>query len=179
MQCTNCQFQNMPGTDVCGRCGTSLALRSAAIDVHPPRARALTKRLRRALPVRRAYVTVRDNLAAARREGADQNTSLSPGLILRMALPAWPQFYLGLRRRGHIFLWSFIAALIPGILFFGSNSGLVLLGFAFSIHSSSALDVIMYTFPNAGFRDRMARSMLISVLLALVIYWPIALMFVE
>src|SRR5919204_650375 len=47
MQCPSCRFQNMPGVEVCGRCGSSLRLATAVVDVHPPRARAWQKRVRR------------------------------------------------------------------------------------------------------------------------------------
>ena len=53
MQCSNCQFQNMPGVQTCGRCGASLQLASLAIDVHPPRASRAAKRWRRWFPIAR------------------------------------------------------------------------------------------------------------------------------
>ena len=59
MQCLSCRFENMPGLTVCGRCGSVLDVRGAAIDVHPTRASA-GKRLHRWLPMRR-YYQARDN----------------------------------------------------------------------------------------------------------------------
>ena len=60
MQCSSCRFENMPGVDVCGRCGSSLRLATAVLDVHPPRARPWAKRLRRYLPLHAASARLRD-----------------------------------------------------------------------------------------------------------------------
>jgi hypothetical protein len=175
MQCSSCRFQNMPGTEVCGRCGTSLGIATAVIDVHPPRAKPLTKRLRRRLPVRRAMYGVRGALgetataAAARRVSA----ALPPGPVLaRMPLPGWAHFYTGRRARGHAFVWCFLACLLPGLLLWGSGWGSVFVGLAFSVHSSAALDVINLAFPRFGFREVMSRSVAVTLVLGVAVYWP-------
>src|SRR5947209_16589193 len=99
MKCVNCQFQNMPGSTVCGRCGTALGLATAtAIDVHPPRAGRWRKRVREALPVRRAYFGLRDAAERAR-----VSRLAAPGgdvaFLLRLTVPAWPQFAAAQRLR--------------------------------------------------------------------------------
>src|SRR5215213_6505561 len=38
MQCSSCGFENMPGSEACARCASSLSLATAVMDVHPPRA---------------------------------------------------------------------------------------------------------------------------------------------
>ena len=72
MQCSNCQFQNMPGVQTCGRCGASLQLASLAIDVHPPRAGRAAKRWRRWFPVDQVLEPLprRGCRPAGRQEGA-------------------------------------------------------------------------------------------------------------
>src|SRR4051812_25378422 len=121
MQCRNCQFQNMPGVAVCGRCSTSLSL-GAEIDVNPPRAGGATLAMRRvfsshALRVRwrdrcdailamlRGHAIARTPLerwAAARaraerlEEGMPAHVT-SGGLIVRAAVAGWPQWYAGQR----------------------------------------------------------------------------------
>ena len=174
MQCTNCQFQNMPGTEACGRCGTSLRLATAVIDVHPPRAGRVAKRVRRGVPVRRMFYGLRDAAeSAGATPAAIELARVFPlGLFARLAVPGWSHFYLGLRWRGHLFLWLFLAMLLPGLLLLGTLTGGILIGLAFGVHSTAALDVVTRTFTDAGLRDRMARSMLVSMFLAVLLYVP-------
>jgi hypothetical protein len=165
----------MPGTDVCGRCGTSMGIATAVIDVHPPRARPLTKRLRRRLPIHRAAYAARDAFAHAGTAAAARRIALSfppSPVFLRLIVPGWSHLYTGQRVRGHLFLWSFLACLLPGLLLWGSGWGSIWLGLAFSVHSSAALDVVMQTFADCGMRDRIARSIAVSVLVGVVVYWP-------
>lgn len=175
MQCSSCRFHNMPGTEVCGRCGTSLGIATAVIDVHPPRAKPLAKRLRRRVPVRRTLYGVRDALAETGTAAAARRVSaaLPPGpVLLRMALPGWAHFHAGRRARGHAFVWCFLACLLPGLLLWGTGWGSFFLGLAFSVHSSAALDAVNLTFAGRGFRELMSRSVAITVVLGLAVYWP-------
>ena len=55
MQCPNCQFENMPGSEICPRCGSTLRLSAAVMSLHPPRAQPWAKAVRRAFPFGRAY----------------------------------------------------------------------------------------------------------------------------
>jgi signal peptidase I len=172
MQCVNCQFQNMPGSAVCGRCGTSLGLAATtSIDVHPPRAGRWRKRVRQALPVRRAYFGMRDAAERAR-----STRVATPGcesaFLLRLAVPAWPQFHAGQRLRGHLVLWSFLACVLSGLLLLGTTAGSVLLGLAFSVHTTGALDAVMLNFADCGTRDRWARAFLLSAAIGTAVYLP-------
>src|SRR4051812_12976476 len=72
MQCSSCGFENMPGSDACGRCGSSLRLATMVMDVQPPRAGKITKKLRRVLPVSKAKYAMRDRCAAAVERAPDQ-----------------------------------------------------------------------------------------------------------
>ena len=45
----------MPGLESCGRCGTSLPLGTATIDINPPRASRTAKRVRKVVPRRLLY----------------------------------------------------------------------------------------------------------------------------
>lgn len=172
MQCTNCQFQNMPGSEICGRCGTSLMLSTATLDVHPPRAGAVTKRFRNAVPVTRAYhgaVRAMADLGAVR-----QVMPTIAGLpqILRSIVPGWAHFHADLRWLGHAFLWGFLVFFIPGMLHFGSSTGSILLGLAFSVHSTAVLDIVMRSYNYVSFTERMSCSVAVTILLALLIYYP-------
>jgi type IV secretory pathway protease TraF len=181
MQCRNCRFQNMPGSDVCGRCGTSLGLATAVMDVHPPRAGRLAKRFRRVLPRGRAYyearhalIQTRNGAAAAARRVAPDVPRLPPAPVcLRLVIPGWSHFYLGQRWRGRFALWGWLIFLVPGLFWFGTTAGSILLGLAFSVHSSAALDIVSRTLPaDVGLRQRMAHSIAVSLVIGVALYWP-------
>src|SRR6185369_10691777 len=137
MQCVTCGFENMPGSDACGRCGTSLRLATAVMDVQPPRAGKFRKNLRRVLPARKMYYSVRDQAGAVpvpRMPHLPDTVMPSINwvgdvppwpLTLRMVIPGWSHFYAGKRARGHLFLWGFLACLLPGLLLMGTPWGAV------------------------------------------------------
>lgn len=169
----------MPGSGVCGRCSTSLGLATAVMDVHPPRASATIKRLRRTLPARKVFFHARDVLqtdAIAVRARYARTHLLPFPVFARLIVPGWSHFFLNQRLRGHLFLWGTVACLIPAFAIFGSTWGAIWMGMAFSVHSSAALDVVMLTFADAGPRDRIARSIIVSVLLWGCVYWPAGLL---
>src|SRR4051812_34631746 len=114
MQCASCQFENMPGSDLCGRCGTSLRLSAATIDVHPPRAARWTKRVRRItprIPARTHGIeslrTITARTRAALGVRLNDDTRVVP-LLLRLPIPGWPQLYSGSRILGRIFLYAWL-----------------------------------------------------------------------
>jgi hypothetical protein len=186
MQCPNCNFFNMPGSTACGRCGTSLTIGGAggggggvAIDVAPPRAGRVSLRLRRMVPLRRTYYQARDALASTRPPKVVRKAApyLPPfPVFVRLIFPGWSHFYLRQRLRGHLFLWGFVACLLLMLLNFGTMWGGIWLGMAFSVHSSAALDVVTQTFADAGLRDRMVRSIALSVVLWFGVYYPAGLL---
>ncbi|HEY2588918.1 MAG TPA: S26 family signal peptidase [Tepidisphaeraceae bacterium] len=169
----------MPGTDLCGRCGTSLRIATAVIDVQPPRAGRLSKRIRRVMPRRPSgYYDARDAMLQARDEFTGRVVSAVPRLppapvVWRLVIPGWSYFYLGQRGRGHLALWGWLAFLLPGLFFFGTTLGSILLGLAFSVHSSAALDIVSRTMqPAEGVVRQMIRGMGVSIVLFVAVYWP-------
>jgi signal peptidase I len=175
MECSNCQFQNMPGVQNCGRCGASLQLASLAIDVHPPRASSAAKRWRRWFPTVVYWYRIR--AAAGRalpfKRWSDLAPDLpAPGLLLRTVIPGWAQRHMGRARRGRWMFWCYVAALLSGLLFAGTALGLILLGLAVSVHAASILDILA-----AGvvtFKRRLAYSGVALFLLVLVLYYPVS-----
>src|SRR3954466_2168426 len=100
MQCPSCAFENIPGQASCGRCGTRLDLRTADIDITPPRAGKGSKALRAVVP-RKGFYRVRDELSDAVRRTADHLEQDSfiplpePGLAVRLLVPGWAHAHQG------------------------------------------------------------------------------------
>lgn len=182
MQCSSCRFENMPGADVCGRCGTSLRIGTMVMDVRPPRAGKFAKGLRRVVPVRQVYYGVRDGAeaigvtASARRvrELADEGTAQTPPwpLLWRVIVPGWSQIYQGKTTRGRWYLGAFLAVLVPGLLLLGTTWGSILLGLAFSVHTSAAFDVFQQYRPETGMAGMMMRSVWVMLAVWMFIYLP-------
>ncbi len=176
MQCVNCHFQNMPGVDVCGRCGSSLRLATAVIDVHPPRARPWQKRLRRLWPGRPLSAQTRDAGAVLRERvlvaAGDWRVPLPPGpVLIRLLAPGWAHFSLGQFRRGRWFLGVYLALLLLGLFFWGTFPGSLLLGLAFSTHASAVLDVL-FQCPGT-YASRCASWLVTAATLGLLVYAPV------
>jgi hypothetical protein len=173
MQCSNCQFENMPGVESCGRCGGSLNLAAAAINVLPPRAGRWSKRMHRFAPITFRLRQWRFQIvnAMASSLGAVTLPRPAPGVFWRMIVPGWPQIHCGQVTRGRVFLYAYLAALIPGMLFTGTLFGSLLLGLAISVHASSVLDVVMSA--TSDLATRILYSLVCFLALAAMIYWPV------
>jgi hypothetical protein len=148
MQCVNCDFENMPGTPTCVRCGASLAISAAAISVNPPRARPWMKLLRRWLPVRRAYFAARDDLyaywirwALAEITRPVEVADMTPGFALRCAIPGWGHWFVGNRLRGALFAVVYWPTFLFALVAFGSTEGAVALGLTFAVHGATVVDL--------------------------------------
>ncbi len=143
MQCCNCRFENMPGVAHCGRCGASLRLATAVIDVHPPRAGALRKRLQGALPGRRAAGRL-SNAVRDLMRGVWNRVELPHSLLWPLPwilIPGWPQWSIGQRARGTLFLTVWLLCNLCGLLFFGGPLGNLLLGLGLACHAGSIIDL--------------------------------------
>lgn len=175
MQCPNCKFFNLPGSEICGRCASPLGLATAAIAVMPPRATPMQKRLRRMLPVRRIYSQMSETAVASGlvRHAPDGSQLL---FYLWCAIPGWPHFARRQMVRGHLFLWGFLLFLFTGLLLMGSWIGSVLIGLAFSVHSSAIADLINQRFNPATVRERMMIGLAVSAVLFAAVYWPMAIL---
>ena len=177
MQCRNCQFENLPGSSECGRCGSSLRLSTTVIDVHPPRARPWVKSLRRLFPLQRGFFRLRDGLTAAAggvvgawNEHRPMTAMPVPEVLLRLIVPGWAHSYLGLTWRARFFFIAFAVLVILSILFWGSTLGSVFLGLAFSIHASATIDIILQSGTELG--TRLLCGFFVAIFLGLV-YYPV------
>ena len=180
MQCANCHFENMPGVDACGRCGASLRLAAAAINVHPPRAGPWAKRWRPLIPwLRRHWFNFRRSslpdvpeIDWSRWTGTFPDAPVA-AVLVRMLVPGWPQRYFGRVRRGQVMFWVYLAALLLGLVFAGTTSGATLLGLALAVHAASILDVVMNE-PGTSLRAILGRSAFCLLILTVAIYLPAA-----
>lgn len=174
MQCVNCKFNNMPGTQACARCGSSLTLSTSAIDVHPPRAGSIMLLMRRLLPIHLLYYSVRDRHATASRASMPLLETHLPekALLARLIVPGWAQLHLGERWQGRMLLFIWLALLVLGLLNFGTSGGSILLGLSFSVHSFAASDIVNRASEDRGVAAQIGRSILISLILAGTLYGP-------
>jgi signal peptidase I len=176
MQCPSCRFENMPGLESCGRCGTSLRLGTAVIDVSPPRASKTAKRVRKVVP-RRLIYQARDIAGEARKAvaGSIENESHvplpEPDVLSRLIIPGWAHIHSGLGIRGRAFLGAYFPLLLLGLLLWGTYTGSILLGLAFSVHASSVLDILIRQ-GTVRFPRMMATAVLSSMVLGALIYYP-------
>jgi signal peptidase I len=171
MQCSNCQFQNMPGVTACGRCGASLQMASLAIDVFPPRASRLKKWWRRWFPIARYWNRLRfaNSLQIIRIPGWPAGWQ-TPGVLFRMVVPGWAQHHVGRTTRGWAIFGCYLAFLLAGLLFFGSGLGYLMLGIAISLHAASILDVVAASVTD--FRQRFLYTAAAMLALMCIAYYP-------
>jgi signal peptidase I len=166
----------MPGLDSCGRCGTSLTLAAATIDVHPPRASRAARRVRRVVPTHLFY-RARDAAIEARRAVGgsiveDSHVPLpEPDILGRLVVPGWAHFHSGLRVRGWFFLGAYLPLLVLGLARWGTFLGSVALGLAFSVHASSVMDILIRQ-GTVRFPRMMALAAMVSLALAVLVYLP-------
>jgi type IV secretory pathway protease TraF len=173
MQCPSCEFQNMPGSGRCARCGASLALASAAIDVIPPRAGKLQRNLPQFWGFRRAwanFIQAASQPFAATFSRFD-DVRFDPGTVFRLIVPGWAQVYRGKRERGLLFLAAYLITVLPALLFTGTMLGSSLLGLAFGIHVMSAVDAMVGRFND--FAGRVSFSLFAAMALFGLVYLPI------
>ncbi|MGP0067801.1 MAG: S26 family signal peptidase [Isosphaeraceae bacterium] len=176
MQCPSCRFENMPGLESCGRCGTLLSLGSIAIDVNPPRASRASKRLRKAVP-RHLIYRVRDLASEARRVITRSTVEDSriplpePEILARLIVPGWAHIHSGLVIRGRFFLAAYLPLLLLGLARWGTGLGSMLLGLAFSVHAASVVDILVRQ-GTVRFPRMMLTTLVVYIILAILVYWP-------
>lgn len=119
----------------------------------------------------------RDIAAEARRAvaGSLENDSHVPlpesDVLSRLIVPGWAHIHAGLHLRGRAFLGAYLPLLFFGLLLWGTYTGSILLGLAFSVHASSVLDILIRQ-GSVRFPRMMATAALVSLVLAALIYYP-------
>jgi signal peptidase I len=174
MQCVNCHFENMPGITTCGRCGASLQLASAVIDVHPPRASRMAKRWRHWFPLSRYWYRLRAANLLSRIPHLHLHwpSELPPvPVLLKMIVPGWAQWSLGRNARAKWMFGVYLGLVLSSILFLGTAIGWLLLGLAVAVHAASVMDVLGTDIFDV--RQRLAYTCAAVAALTLLVYYPI------
>lgn len=173
MQCPSCQFENMPGSRHCARCAASLALASMEIDVHPPRATSLSRRLSSPsiASLRRGLQSFQVDVRSFFK--ADVTASFHGSLLdyLMLLAPGVHQIRRGHRVLGWIFLGFFLSLLILSVSRAGTILGGVALGFLYALHVSSTVDAMFRSF--ADMRSRVLVTSVVALTIGLLIYVPL------
>jgi type IV secretory pathway protease TraF len=150
-----------------------LALATASIDVHPPRAGRVARRMPQYWGLRRTWGILLD---AARRPlalpfaGFD-DTNFHLATMLRVVVPGWAHFYRGHPERGTIFLCAYLGFVLPGLVLLGTWLGSLIIGLAFGIHVAAAVDAMVGRF--SDFAGRAAFSLFCGLGLLCFMYLPI------
>lgn len=173
MQCPSCQFENMPGSGHCARCAASLMLQSAEIDVNPPRASALSKRLpvRSVASARRGITSVRSTFASI--FGLTRPVTSFRGQAsdyLTLAIPGLHQWRAGEETRAMILGGVFLALAVATILVAGTGPGAMLLGFLFAWHVVASVDAVARDFVTPA--DRIRLTGITALTVGLLLYLP-------
>lgn len=182
MQCFNCGFNVMPGSTRCGRCHADLTLAASvsSIDIVPPRAGSLAKRLLaawwaiqrrigRSLPVI-GCPQIPEPLVELSLEAVVQ-----PLIGLRKhpvsLVPGLPFIASGQRRIGWSILIGWIIALLLLIPFHGTTLlALAIASVALAVHASSAVEGTGCVFGTP--RCRLVAIATCAAVLVTVIYVP-------
>lgn len=147
-------------------------LNSAAIDVHPPRARPGIKRWRSwfyfIYRIRRPHFKVEERI---REEFETWSADRLPWPVFwRMLVPGWPQLYLGRGDPGRIFLGGYFFTLLLGLALAGSTLGNIFLGLAISCHACSILNITITHARHLS--SRVFYSFACVVMLMVLVYGP-------
>lgn len=172
MQCPSCNFHNMPGSGNCARCGASLRL-GGDIDVHPPRASSLQKRMPALWSLRFYLNRLRAGMWAAFTgvtNFAVGSIAEHPPSLLGWIVPGLAQMQRGDKARGWGFLAGFLICLTIGLVLMGTVSGSIFLGLAFTMQVTGLVDAIASTFATIADRGRLTATVMAA--LAAFVYFP-------
>lgn len=171
-QCTNCQFHNMPGVAQCGRCGASLMLSVAAIDVHPPRATRWALLWRRSVPAIFWRSRIDSWARFARSINLEPEANLpGPAILLRLIVPGWAQWYSGQVLLGQCLLIAYAVCLLFAMVLLGTAMSSLLIAIAVSVHAASVYEVAYHSTVSRG--GRISRFLLGCGVLGLCLYLPV------
>ncbi len=172
MECPNCEFQNIPGSRGCVRCGSLLDL--SGLSVEPPRAAATAvgRVAERTARRTRAAASRAGRIALRRRPAARMLPSASTSLLLLAAVPGLAQWRRGNKRlaRGIVVAWSI--AVLLAIYFHGTFLGWCAAMAILGIHSASVSLLLMNDLERLSLPRRAFVGLGISLTLLVTVYFP-------
>ena len=128
MQCPSCRFENMPGLDSCGRCGTTLGL-AHGHDRHQSAAgfqdrQAGAKSGTDALDLPGSRRRGRGRRVVSGSIVDDSRVPLpTPEVLSRLVVPGWAHIHLGMPARGQVFMLAYLPLLFARSLVLGDRDG--------------------------------------------------------
>lgn len=171
MQCPSCEFNCIPGSRACARCGTRLDLEG--VDVLPPRAsdHAIP------LPLRRATWRIRISLA---NEVYDIAHGLSrrlgiytePAIIARVIIPGWGHRAANKRSLGWAMTAIWLVLVVVAIYLRGGPGGWPAYFMLVGWHGFTLSLLMTPILRNASFAERLLVGVAIWVLLNALVYVP-------
>jgi len=169
MQCPSCGFENMPGSEGCARCGTSLKLATMTIETVPPRAGKWARRLRGRL-ASRWQIQGRDS--AKRFNAAARHNLPTWSIFFRLVFPGWAHRFTGEPELARRILLGYLAMLAMGIAGYGTFFGDAGIAFAAAIHVGSAFDICLKHIPGARAGRRVFFAIIVDAVILLCLYAP-------
>jgi hypothetical protein len=179
MQCVNCQFFNVPGSAVCGRCGTTLRFDQLNVSTTPPRAPRHGRWLRNLGLTwlnlgREAARSAREDASGAARPLLGDDAP-PPDLFVRMIVPGWALRRVGAVAVGWLALAAWVALVVLSVLFLGWQIGGLFLGGAFAVHYISGLAAVRIAGYDRVYTFRLGA--VIAVILLVTLYVPVPWLF--
>jgi hypothetical protein len=171
-QCSGCQFHNMPGATHCGRCGASMLLATAAINVFPPRAGKWIKAWRKTVPWRQWNYLKSQWTAVAERIHLEPGADL-PGLniLWRLVVPGWPQQVNGNAFFGKCLFAAYFSCILLAALLIGTSFSSFLIATALTLHAVSIYDIAHRSTQSQG--GRLSRFLLGCGVIGFFLYIPL------
>jgi len=140
MKCERCQFENIPGSKTCVKCGVILESTGEQENVYPPRMSKL------AAPIRYlARLIRRCGILSAKRImilSVSWISSFLDDIITGLVFSVLPGFAHLIQKRFKEIRWLFIVWLMlimSGLFLYGSTAGVICIGMAIGAHTAIAI----------------------------------------
>ena len=154
-QCPSCKFENMPQHATCVRCGSILPGSNFPIEIEPPRAGKLEKKLRMAVAIRTinrfisgtaaSLLWTRQTLSSFFMLQIRSLDFTILGMFWKGILPGMAQWYSGRKPHDSFFFFGWLILLLGGLLTFGLSFSPCLFGLVIAWHLFSIIDIACIT----------------------------------
>ena len=168
MRCERCKFENIPGQKSCIKCGSTLEIRQATINVHPPRMPKWKKPFRDLLRLmRKSKAVPQENIKISLPRWF---TNVFNDSFWGLCLSIVPGLAHFIQKRFREIRWYFLAwlvFLISGLFLYGSTAGFICVGLAVGMHAGIALQYgILKELEN--FREKFITAVIVLVVFTII-----------